>query len=59
MLSVVRFFLDPSGLIVLHLSLTVNHGEFGMAKIKFSMSENIDAHGTLVDAYRCLLVLSV
>lgn len=35
-------------LIFLHLSLTVNHGEPGMAKKKkLNMSENMDTHGTL------------
>lgn len=50
MLSAVRLFLDPTGLIVFHLSLTVNHGEFGMAKIKLRTLENMDTHGTLIHA---------
>ncbi len=50
MSSVVNLFLDPTGLIFPHLSLTVNHGEPGMAKKKkkLNMSENMDTHGTFV-----------
>lgn len=48
MSSVIKLFLDPTGLIFLHLPLTVNHGEPGMAKKKKNMSENMDTHGTLV-----------
>lgn len=47
MSSVVKLFLDPTGLIFRHLS--VSHGEPGMVKKKLiNMSENMNTQGTLV-----------
>lgn len=47
MSSVVKLFLDPTGLIFRHLS--VSHGEPGMVKKKIiNMSENMTSQGTLL-----------